>query len=423
MTLPRALASVFAGACVLFAAVAAHADAPLSLHDAIAAALKDNPELQGFVYDLKAQDARGAQAALRPAAELGLTVEDFAGTGAVRGFTATEFTLTLSQVVELGDKRGRRVALAAAERQVIEAQRAARQLDVLAGVVRQFIAVASDQERQTLALRAVQLATETRDAVEKRVKAARSPLAEGSRAGIALARAQLGAAQSARQLAADRQQLAALWGEETPRFTSVTADLYALPAIESFASLAAQLDDNPDLSAYLSAARLRDAEVQLALAARAPDVQLGAGVRRLQAGNDEALVFSAAIPLTFGAQRTENAIAEAQARRERVDVDRRAARLRIRSELFALYQQLQQTRAEFEGLDGSILPQAEAALQQTESAWQRGRYSYLEWIDAQREVLGLRQQRLDAAAGYHRLLAEIERLTGEPLAAPTVDTP
>lgn len=419
MSLPRAPVLI-ACACLLSGALAARAEpvatAPLSLREAITAALRDNPELRGFAYELKVQDGRVAQAALAPAPELGFTAENFAGTGAVRGFTATEFTLTLSQLVELGDKRARRIDVADAGRGLIEAEQATRQLDLLADVVRQFIAVAADQERRGLAQRAVQLAEETQRAVESRVKAARSPLAEGSRARIALARAQLAAAQTEHSLVADRRQLAALWGDDAPRFETVAADLYTLPPTDSFEALAVRLERNPDLARYLSEARLRDAEVHLAIAARTPDVQFGAGIRRLQVGSDEALVFSAAVPLNFGARRNQGAIAEAQARRERVDLDRSAARLRVRTALFGLYQQLLQARATSEGLVNDILPQAEAALKETEYAWQRGRYSYLEWVDAQRELLGLRQQRVDAAAEYHRLLAEIERLTGEPLA-------
>ncbi|MCK9192306.1 MAG: TolC family protein [Nevskia sp.] len=394
----------------------AAADSELSLHDALAATLARNPELRSFVYELKAQDGRAAQAAVRPNPELAFTAENFAGTGAVRGFTATEFTLSLSQLIELGDKRRRRLALAGAERSAIEAERATRQLDVLADVVRRYIETAADQERQTLAQRARQLAQDTLTAVEARVKAARAPLAEGSRARITFARAALDEAQAERRLRADRSQLAALWGDEEPRFTRVTADLYAQPALAPFADLAERLSRNPDLVRFVSAARVRDAELQLAIAKRAPDVQLGAGVRRLQAGNDAALVFSASIPLPFR-DRNQGAIAEAQARREQVEVEQSAAALRVRTALFGLYQELLQARAESTDLSREILPQAEEALKQTEYAYQRGRYSYLEWVDAQRELLSIQQKRIDAAADAARLLAEIERLTGEPLAA------
>jgi cobalt-zinc-cadmium efflux system outer membrane protein len=56
-------------------------------------------------------------------------------------------------------------------------------------------------------------------------------------------------------------------------------------------------------------------------------------------------------------------------------------------------------------------------LTQTEYAYQRGRYSYLEWIAAQRELLDAQRSLIEASANAHRYFAEIERLTGESLAA------
>jgi len=415
MSVSRVAACVFS---VLVAATAAAApDSPLRLRDALDAALQHNPELRGFSYALKAQDGRAAQAALRANPELGFTAENFAGTGAVRGFTATEFTLTLSQVIDLGGQRARRIDVASAERGALEAEQAARQLDLAADVVRRFIDVVAEQERGALADEALKLARTTRDTVVARVKAARAPLAEGDRAQILVARAELEAALARRKLDTARGQLAALWGDAQPQFERVAADLYAVPAPRPFADLVARLDANPELARYVSEARLRDAELRLAIARRTPDLQLGAGVRRLQDGNDTALVFSATIPLPFR-DRNQGAIAEAQAQRARVETDRDAARLRVQTELYGLYQELLQARDESAALTRDVLPLAEDALKQTEYAYQRGRYSYLEWVDAQRELLDVERRRIEAAAESQRLLAEIERLTAEPLALP-----
>jgi cobalt-zinc-cadmium efflux system outer membrane protein len=57
----------------------------------------------------------------------------------------------------------------------------------------------------------------------------------------------------------------------------------------------------------------------------------------------------------------------------------------------------------------------EAALEDTRDAFERGRYSYLEWVDVQRELIEVRRARIDAAANVHLYLAELERLTGRSL--------
>ena len=46
-------------------------------------------------------------------------------------------------------------------------------------------------------------------------------------------------------------------------------------------------------------------------------------------------------------------------------------------------------------------------------AIKRGRFSYLEVLDAERTLFELREQSLEALEAYHAALSEIERLTGE----------
>ena len=128
------------GACFIFAALlqsptgAAQpvATAPLTLERAVAAALLGNPELRSFEFQIHAQDARTRQAGLRPATELTLELENALGTGEYRGAESVEATLALSQLIELGGKREARIAAANAGRGVLDVERQARQLDVLA---------------------------------------------------------------------------------------------------------------------------------------------------------------------------------------------------------------------------------------------------------------------------------------------------
>ena len=68
-----------------------------------------------------------------------------------------------------------------------------------------------------------------------------------------------------------------------------------------------------------------------------------------------------------------------------------------------------------EALRSRALPRIEAALKNTEYAYERGRYSYLELVDAQRELIDIRDSLIEAAMQYHLTLIEIERLTGTAL--------
>lgn len=405
-------------ACLIFAAssAAGAADVPsLTLRDAIERALDGNPDLQGRPYALRAAEGRVAQAGLRPNPEMSLEFENFAGSGAAQGADVLESTLSLSQVIELGDKRAHRIGVANAERESVELEQQARQLDVLAEVARRFIAVVAAQEQLSLARQVETLSQNTLDAMARRVQAARSPEAEHSRAAIARIRARLDRQRAEQTLQGARLQLAALWGSADWQLGEARADLYAVPALE-LTTLADRIQRNPDLLRLATETRLREAELRLAQAQGRPNLQVGAGVRRLEEAGDFAFVAALSMPLPMF-DRNQGGIAEAQARSELTAAQRKAAEARARATLNALHQEFVVARQEAEALRGEVIPQAEQALAQTESVFTRGRYSYLELVNAQRELMDARRAAIDAAADAHRLLAELERLTAEPLTA------
>ena len=162
----------FIMSALLAAALAspAHAEV-LTLRDALGASLKQHPDLQTFQFRFKAAEAVRGQAGQRPAPELSVGFDNFAGSGSYRGVDEAEATLSLSQVLELGGKRDARLAVADASYASISAERQAAQLDVLAEVTRRFIDVAELQELVTLAKRGTQLAEKTVANTQRRARA------------------------------------------------------------------------------------------------------------------------------------------------------------------------------------------------------------------------------------------------------------
>lgn len=388
----------------------------VTLSQALAATLARNPDLDVAGYELKAGDAQILQAGLRPNPDLSLSLEDFAGTGEVRGVQELQGTLSLSQSIELGGKRPRRVDVATSGRDLLGIEQQARELDVLAETTRRFIDVVAAQERLRLVRSTVELVERTRKEIASRVSAARSPQAELSRASIAVSRAQLDARQAQSVLDSARRSLASMWGASEVQFERAQADLFALPQLEPLESLLTRLSRNPDFTRFATQARLREAEWRLAQANARPNLTVGLGVRRYQASHDTALVAEVAVGLPVF-DRNQGRIAEAAVRRTQSQAEERAARIRAQATLYALYQQVQVSRQQHSALQGEALPQARAALEQTEAGYERGRFSYLELATAQQDLLALQASLIDAAADAHRFASEIERLTSEPAIA------
>lgn len=394
----------------------------LTLGAAVELALRRNPDLVASRYELTAAQARIVQAGLRLNPEIGVEHENFAGTSEASGISVLETTLSLSLVIELGNKRGLRRSVAEADRDVVTIEQRARQLDVLAEVTRRFIDVTSTQERVKFAAEATRFSQQTFDTITARVQSARSPQAEASRARIALTRAALQERQSAAELRSARYALAAMWGGSEPQFTQANADLFAFKEIQPFNRLVEQVERNPDLLLFASASRLRDAELRLAQAQARPNLALSVGVRRFEEFDGTALVAGFSMPLPVY-DRNQGAISEARARRAQTDAERQSTLTRTRASLYGIYQEVVAARERAETLRRDGIPQAQTALEQTQSGYDRGRFSFLELLSAQQELLELRVAVIDAATDYHRLLAELERVTSEPLTTTDLEAP
>src|SRR3989304_3671920 len=123
----------------------------LTLRQALALALQGNPDLAAFSWEVRAAEARVVQARLRPNPELGVSLEEFAGSGPRAGVKAAEFALQLSQVIELGGKRMKRAQAAQFERDLSAWDYEAKRLDVLTQTAQAYVELLTAQKRLELA--------------------------------------------------------------------------------------------------------------------------------------------------------------------------------------------------------------------------------------------------------------------------------
>jgi cobalt-zinc-cadmium efflux system outer membrane protein len=104
--------------------------------------------------------------------------------------------------------------------------------------------------------------------------------------------------------------------------------------------------------------------------------------------------------------RRSNALRQQSALREKdVRTDSRAT-------LYELYQETLHLITEVKLYEDEILPKAGEILRQTEEGYRLGRFSHLELLNAQAELLAARAARLSACTNHQLFLIDIERLTG-----------
>jgi len=116
--------------------------------------------------------------------------------------------------------------------------------------------------------------------------------------------------------------------------------------------------------------------------------------------------------------RNQGRITEARANLARTEAETAAARVYIETALFVLYQELKHNLELAQRLNQDVIPRFERALADTRRAYELGRYSYFEWSVVQAELLGANNDLLEANIGAHRIIIEIERLTGVRFSRP-----
>ena len=100
--------------------------------------------------------------------EIELELEDFGGTGEVRGVRASESTFQLSQLIELGGKRTGGFVPPGLERDLAGWDYEAKRLDVLTEATKAFVDVLAAQERLALTEDIVRLSEQVLNAAFER---------------------------------------------------------------------------------------------------------------------------------------------------------------------------------------------------------------------------------------------------------------
>jgi cobalt-zinc-cadmium efflux system outer membrane protein len=384
----------------------------LTLQDALARALRVDPDLEAAALEIAAREALVDQAVRRPNPDLSLEAENLLGSGNYGGLGASETTLSLAQRLELGGKRGARRSLAERERDGASWAQRIRRADAAAQVTARLILVAAAQERLRLADEQITAAELAEAAVSVRVEAGGASPVERTRARVAVESSRIERQRLARELTASRARLSIMWGSVVPDFGEVDADLARLEPPPSLLDLSPRVEQSPDLGAWEAEAQRRTAELEVERTLRSLDLVLEGGARYFAEASDQALVLQATAPLPLF-DRNQGRSAAAQLRVQSLAAERRARVQSVYAELATAQGELAAAYDEATALEAQVLPAANEAFEMAQQAYANGLFRYTDVLDAGRTLFELRARHLDALVRYQLALTTIHRLTGE----------
>lgn len=385
----------------------------IDLQDALQKTLKQSPALQTFPYQLRLTEAERLQAGFRPNPEMGVSLENVAGTGSSQGFDNAELTLSLSQLIEMGDKRAKRLEINQWQSELVRQQFEISRLDTLASTTRSYIRLVELQQLEAQLHKRIVREQRLLDIAKQRASASSLSDADVTRIELSLTRSQLELVARQNAIINARHQLAAHWDQE-PDFTQVKGDLNHLPLLPTLAQLQDSLMRSADLAFFVTQSRLYESELQLAQADQQADIRVNAGVRRIESLNDNALVLGISMPWQFS-DPSEARRQAAQTQIELTSLQQQQKQTALRLLTQQIYLELEQLRQYSQVLQSQLIPQTQRLQRQSELGYQQGQVDLFNLLSAEQELRQAETDLITAQTRFHLQLLELERLTGQGL--------
>ena len=385
----------------------------IDLQDALQKTLKQSPALQTFPYQLRLTEAERLQAGFRPNPEMGVSLENVAGTGSSQGLDNAELTLSLSQLIEMGDKRAKRLEINQWQSELVRQQFEISRLDTLASTTRSYIRLVELQQLEAQLHKRIVREQRLLDIAKQRASASSLSDADVTRIELSLTRSQLELVARQNAIINARHQLAAHWDQE-PDFTQVKGDLNHLPLLPTLAQLQDSLMRSADLAFFVTQSRLYESELQLAQADQQADIRVNAGVRRIESLNDNALVLGISMPWQLS-DPSEARRQAAQTQIELTSVQQQQKQTALRLLTQQIYLELEQLRQYSQVLESQLIPQTQRLQRQSELGYQQGLVDLFNLLSAEQELRQAETDLITAQTRFHLQLLELERLTGQGL--------
>lgn len=396
--------------------VAAYATSPasetLGFSEATLLALHNNPGLKPYNPELRAADGRILQASLKPNPALEGSVEHFAGNGSTRAFDAAESTLKISQLIERGGKLEARRKVQQAEKVVVSSKYEIARRNVFTEVGQAYAQALAAQESVALYQELIELNESFLPEIEKRIAAGSVTEVERSRVKTAITSARLAKLKARREFKIARLRLAATWGSTSAGFDRVIGKLGAMRGSADEASLKQSLLNHPAYRKEVNAVKMAVAANRLAVANGKQDVTVFGGLRQFRQKGEAALVAGASIPLGVN-DRNQGKIAATRAEIDAAKKRKTAIHETLMARLASALETLRATRAEADVIANELLPQAEQTLASIEEGYSKGRFGYLDFIEARRSLTDANVQLLATKSAYQQAAAEVSGLTAK----------
>ncbi|MGF6395392.1 TolC family protein [Pseudomonas plecoglossicida] len=377
----------------------------ISLPQALSTAMAANPDLAAARQEIGIAQGARTQAGVIPNPEISYEMED-----TDRDNSTT--TVTLSQPLELGGKRGARIETATFGQSVAQLELDRRVNALRADVVQAFYAALRAQTGLDLARQSLALTERGLRIVEGRVRAGKSSPVEATRAQVQLAEAQLQVRRGETEKTTAYQYLAQVTGSPVTVFDRLDSPSLSPGKPPATDALLSRLEQTAEMRQAVAQIDQSDAALGSEKAQRIPNLTVSVGSQYDRSVRERVNVVGLSMPLPLF-DRNQGNILSASRRADQARDLRNAVELRLRSETQTALNQWSTAMQEVESYDKTILPSAQRAVDTATRGFEMGKFGFIEVLDAQRTLIVARGQYLESLAAATDARAQVERVYGD----------
>ena len=385
----------------------------LSLEAATEQFLRKNLAVEAARLELGVAEAERVGARLRPRPGLTISAENLRLSGETPANRLHEYGISVTQPIELGNRKARRMEVAERTVSVSEAR--------LTGVLRrQLFDLKRTYYDSVLARMLLGIEQENRDNFEGLVKFntvrfEEGYIAEGDLLKVRLERTKFDFAVANAELALRRTKirLLELIGEaDFERATKVDiSNRLQVPAVELNLSQLkeAALANRPEIKVAEAELALAQSSIKLERSRAKGEVTPYVGYKRV--GVDNTVLAGVTVPLPIG-NRNQSGIARAEAEEKVSDTNLQIVRNGTLAEVEAAYRAYETAREQVRAYETGLLKQADESREIQLGAYQEGAAELITLIEAQKTRTEVRANYYRAIFEYYTSIFQLELATG-----------
>ncbi len=321
-----------------------------------------------------------------------------------------ESVVQLSQTIELGGKRKKRINLRTIELEAVRLQYENEKRKIIRLALDEYLNILFLQEKERIQQEQLKTTEKLVEVVTRKVEAGRLSSAEEARARIQLVRGKLEMQTLRREIKNAWSRLASYWGGSRNGYERAAGGLTDIFPLDSGIPAESLVSLNPEYQLKELEVKSSESALGLERAQVIPDVTVATGLKYTDLpGNTVNFGFSLPLPIF---NRNKGNIQAAQGNIQKTEKELIALKIELLTQFDILRNEIDGISQEIELLEDEIIPDADKAFRTIAEGYLLGKFTFLEVVDARETWYDSRIQYITAAMEWHRLAYDFELLAG-----------